>query len=389
MKILFTIHEYLDPNSGVAGSTLRLGREYQKLGHQVTYYSYDNLPQGLPSALKYLIFPLWVTIFLWGQNSKQKFDVIDAHTGDLWLWAKWLSKLQAHCPLLVTRSHGLEHIYDLQVRDDAAKGDLDLSWKYKLYRGGIHLWEVSQSLLHVDLVLTRNSEERKYVEEVIGIDPNRVRTIPYGIPDYLLDLPFESITDEATTIRIAQVSTFIPRKGIKFSIQALSSILSNYPNVEMSFLGTACRQCTDADEVYANFDPNVRDRISVIPRFDHKALPELLQNHHIKLFPSLSEAFGMALIEAMACGLAPIATAAGGPLDVIEDREDGWLVPLRDSKSIEIALEKLISDRAELNRLRQNAYHKAQTYSWKSIAQTNVSLYEEAFRYQTSSEKHT
>ena len=383
MKILFTIHEYLDPNSGVAGSTLRLGREYQKLGHQVTYYSYDNLPQGLPSALKYLIFPLWVTIFLWGQNSKQKFDVIDAHTGDLWLWAKWLSKLQAHCPLLVTRSHGLEHIYDLQVRDDAAKGDLDLSWKYKLYRGGIHLWEVSQSLLHVDLVLTRNSEERKYVEEVIRIDPNRIHTIPYGIPDYLLDLPFELITDEDTTIRIAQVSTFIPRKGIKFSIQALNSILSNYPNVEMSFLGTACRECPDADEVYANFAPDIRDRICVIPRFDHKALPELLQCHHIKLFPSLSEAFGMALIEAMACGLAPITTAAGGPLDIISDRYDGWLVPLRDSKSIEVALEKLINDRAELNRLRQNAYHKAQTYSWKSIAQTNVSWYEEALRYKS------
>ena len=384
MNILLTIHEHLDPNSGVAGSTLRLGQEYQKLGHQVTYYSYNNLPQGIPSALKYLIFPLWVTIFLWRENSKQKFDVVDAHTGDIWIWAKWLSKLQSHSPLLVFRSHGLEHIYDLQLKDDAARGDLRLSWKYRLYRGGVHLWEVTQSLRHADLVLMRNSEERKYIEKVIGIDPNKIHTIPYGIPDYLLDLPFELITDEDTTIRIAQVSTFIPRKGIKYSVPALNNILSNYPNVEMSFLGTACRECTDADEIYANFDLDVRDRISVIPRFDHKALPELLKDHHIKLFPSLSEAFGMALIEAMACGLAPIATATGGPLDVIEDREDGWLVPLRDSKSIEIALEKLISDRAELNRLRQNAYHKAQTYSWKSIAQTNIFLYEEAFNYKTN-----
>ena len=378
MNILLTIHEHLDPNSGVAGSTLRLGQEYEKLGHQVTYYSYNNLPQDLPSALKYLIFPLWVAIFLWVHNSKQEFEVIDSHTGDLWIWAKWLSKLQAHSPLLVTRSHGLEHIYDLQVRDDAARGDLNLSWKYKLYRGGIHLWEVTQSLRYADLVLTRNSEERKYVEEVIGISSDKVRTIPYGIPDYLLDLPFELITDEDKTIRIAQVSTFIDRKGIKFSIQALNNILSNYPNVEMSFLGTACRECPDADGVYANFNPELRDRISAIPRFDHKALPELLKGHHIKLFPSLSEAFGMALIEAMACGLAPIATAAGGPLDVVSDRQDGWLVPLRDSKSIEVALEKLIGDRTELNRLRQNAYHKAQTYSWKSIAQINISWYKGA-----------
>jgi glycosyltransferase involved in cell wall biosynthesis len=384
MNILLTIHEHLDPNAGVAGSTLRLGQEYQKLGHQVTYYSYNNLPKDIPSALKYLIFPFWVTIFLWRQNSKQKFDVVDAHTGDLWLWAKLLSKLQAHAPLLVTRSHGLEHIYDLQAKDDAARGDLHLSWKYRLYRGGVHLWEVTQSLRHADLVLMRNSEERKHVEEVLGISPDKIHTVPYGIPDYFLDLPFVSIADEDTTIRIAQVSTFIPRKGIKFSIAALNNILSNYPNVEMSFLGTACKQCTNVEEVYANFDLDIRDRIKVIPRYSHETLPELLKGYHIKLFPSLSEAFGMALIEAMACGLAPITTAAGGPLDIISDRHDGWLVPLRDSKSLEVALEKLIGDRRELNRLRQNAYHKAQTYSWRSIAQTNISWYQEAIKYKAS-----
>ena len=384
MKILLTIHEHLDPNSGVAGSTLRLGQEYQKLGHQVTYYSYNNLPQDIPSALKYLIFPLWVAIFLWVENSKQKFDVIDSHTGDLWIWAKWLSKFQAYSPLLVTRSHGLEHIYDLQVRNDAARGDLNLSWKYKLYRGGIHLWEVTQSLRHADLVLMRNSEERKYVEEVIGIGSGKVLTVPYGIPNYLLNLPFKLITDEDTTIRIAQVGTFIDRKGIKYSVRALNNILLNYPNVEMSFLGTACRECPDADRVYANFATDIRDRISVIPRFDHETLPELLRDHHIKLFPSLSEAFGMALVEAMSCGLAPITTAAGGPLDIIRDRHDGLLVPLRDSKAIEAALEKLICDRAELNRLRQNAYKKAQTYSWQSIARTNITWYEEALKHKTS-----
>jgi glycosyltransferase involved in cell wall biosynthesis len=380
MNILLTIHEYLDPNSGAAGSTLKLGQEYQKLGHQVTYFSHENLPKSLSSPIKYLIFPFWLAIYLWVQNPQQRFDVIDAHTGDIWLWAKWLSKLQAHSPLIVTRSHGLEHIYHLQVKDDAERGDLQLSWKYDLYRGSIHLWEVTQSLRYADLILVRNSEERKYIEKILGINPDKVRTIAYGIPDYFLNLPYQSLAEEKQTIRIAQVSTFIPRKGIQFSIPAINNILSRYPYVEMSFFGTACQQCPDAEQVYANFDLNVRDRIKVISRFDHNKLPELLKDHHIKLFPSLSEAFGMALIEAMACGLAPITTAAGGPLDIVSDRQDGILVPLRDGKAIETALEKLLGNCAELNRLRQNAYKKAQTYSWQSIAATNISWYEQALK---------
>ena len=384
MKILLTIHEDLDPNTGAAGSTLRLGQEYQKLGHQVSYYSYDDLPKSLPSSIKHLTFPLWVTNFLWVQNNKKQFDVVDAYTSDIWLWAKWLSKLRTNFPLLIARSHGLEHIYDLQVKEDVVRGDLDLNWKYGLYRGSIHLWEVTQSLRHADFILMRNSEEHKYAAEILDIELDKIYTAPYGIPDYFLNLPFKTLSDEDTTIRIAQISTFIDRKGIKFSVPALNNILSRYPNVEMSFFGTACRQCTSVDQVYADFAPEVRDRIFVIPRFDHETLPELLKDHHIKLFPSLSEAFGMALVEAMACGLAPVTTAAGGPLDIVSDRHDGLLVPLRDSKAIEAALEKLICDRAELNRLRKNAYQKAQSYGWQSIAKTNISWYEKALEQKKS-----
>lgn len=380
MKLLLTTHDYLNPNSGAAGSTLKLGQKYQKLGHHVTYYSYNDLPKSLPGNLKYFIFPFCVASFLWGQNSQKKFDVVDGNTGDLWIWAKWLSKLQANSPLLVSRSLGLEHIGHLQNKDDAARGDLSLSWKYYLYRGGIHLWEVKQSLRHADLIFLLNSEEHKYAVEVLGVSPDKVHIVANGIPDYLLNLPFEPITEENKTIRIAQVGTFIQRKGIKFSVPALNNILSRYPNVEMSFLGTMC----SADEVYANFNPNVRDRIKVIPRFKHETLPELLKGHHIKLFPPLSEGFGKALIEAMACGLAPVTTAAGGPLDIISDRHDGLLVPLRDSQAIEQALEDLITDRSQLNKLRQNAYHTAQKYSWQSCARERMSLYEEALERKTS-----
>ena len=77
----------------------------------------------------------------------------------------------------------------------------------------------------------------------------------------------------------------------------------------------------------------------------------------------------------MACGLAPVATATSGPIDIISDRQDGLLVPLRDSQAIENALEELIRDRSELARLRRNAYQTAQNYSWTDIARQNLALY--------------
>jgi glycosyltransferase involved in cell wall biosynthesis len=65
-------------------------------------------------------------------------------------------------------------------------------------------------------------------------------------------------------------------------------------------------------------------------------------------------------------------------MEVVRDGENGVLVPPRDRGAIEQALERLISDRPYLEKLRRNAYATAQKYSWQRIARDNLALYEAA-----------
>ena len=377
MKILLTIHEKLDPDSGSAGSTFKIGQEYQKLGHEVFYYSFDDLPLVLPEKVKELVFPQFVAAKIRQLVARHNIDVIDSSTGDVWFWDK-IFRSSSRSPIVVTRSHGLEQMKHLQDKEDAARGDLELSWKYRLYRGSVKLWEVGHSIQHADSVYLLNTQEKNYVVEHLGVEPNKAHVFPNGIPDYLIGLPTDSLfEDRDAPIRIAQISTYISRKGIKYSVPAINRILLRYPQVEMSFFGTQCQECPDASLVYQDFNPKVRDRISVVPRFKHAELSELLKGHQIKILPSLSEGFGKALIEAMACGLAPITTATPGPREIVRDCHDGLIVPLRDSEAIEQALEQLIGDRKYLNFLRRNAYKTAQKYSWRRTAAARIAVYEE------------
>ncbi|MEM7757808.1 MAG: glycosyltransferase family 4 protein [Cyanobacteria bacterium P01_A01_bin.40] len=378
MRILLSIHEKLDLNSGAAGSTLRIGKEYQKLGHEVYYYSFDDLPSIFPLKVKELVFPEFVAFKISQSIDKFNIDVVDASTSDAWLWAKVLRNLNKKAPVLITRSHGLEHIQHLQDMEEAIRGDLKLSWKYPLYRGSIQLWEVAESIKLADSVYLLNTQEKKYVVEHFEVNPDRAYIFPNGIPEYLINLPFKPLDHNAEVpIKIAQISTYITRKGIKYSSSAINNILNRYPQVEVSFLGTECPECPDVEQVYADFAPNIRDRITVIPRFNHEALPHLLKGHHIKLLPSLSEGFGKALIEAMACGLAPITTATSGPLEIVTNDHDGVIIPPRSSNAIEQALERLISDQIYLNSLRYNAYKTSQKYSWKTTAENRLSIYQQ------------
>lgn len=378
MNILLVIHHELDPNAGAPGSVIQLGRAYEQLGHSVQFYSFDHLPQWTPNIATGLLFPEFLAAHLIQHGSQQSLDVIDASTGDAWVWGSLFRHKQHQRPLLVTHSHGLEHTAHLELLAETRRGNQSLSWKYPIYRGGFHLWEVATSLRCADVALMLNQRDANYAVHQLGIPSDRVQLIANGIPDRFLNLTFESASlDPDTPIAIAQIGTYIPRKGIHYSIPALNTLLAHHPYLKLSFLGTCCSE----EQVYADFEPSLHGQIRVIPRYAHSDLPTLLKGHHILLFPSLSEGFPLALPEAMACGLAPIASAIPGVQEIVKHEENGILIPARDRNAIEAAVCRFIRDRAHLERLRQSAYQTAQTYSWNAIAKTRLAIYATALEH--------
>jgi glycosyltransferase involved in cell wall biosynthesis len=241
--------------------------------------------------------------------------------------------------------------------------------------GGIRLWEVARSLRRSDMVLFSNSPDLEYAVARLGVSRARAHVVPNGVPPPFLERPLEYSPPGADApIRIAQVASYIPRKGVKYGAEALNRLLRRHPRVEVSFLGTG----HDEQTVLRDLDPEIRSQVTVRPRFQRDELPELLKGHQIKLLPTTFEGFSVALIEAMACGLAPVTTSTAGSLEVVRDGSNGLLVPARDSKALEAALEKLIEDPVLLQRLRRGAYETAQGYSWPSIAERTLALYEQA-----------
>jgi glycosyltransferase involved in cell wall biosynthesis len=371
MNILMSCHYIGNVNAGAMGVTWRLVQEYERLGHTAKYFSLDSMLDWLHPLAKVVIFPEYVATRAWKEERSRRLDVVDASTGDGWVWS--LLRRGADRPVTIARCHGLEHIEHEEYLKEAQLGNLELSWKYWLYRGSIRLWEAAQSMRSADLALFLNQRDRVYAIERLGVQPDRAHIAANGISQSFLNRPLDPLPADGT-LRIAQVGTYIIRKGVHYGSPALNEILLCYPQVSVTFLGTECAE----EKVYADFSPEVRDRVLVIPRYPNDALPELLRGHHIKLFPTISEGFGIALIEAMACGLVPITTNTPGPLEIVREDHDALVVPCRDSEALVQAMERLIGDRPFLEQLRRNAYETAQRYSWSRIAQDNLTYYEKA-----------
>lgn len=375
MRILLTIHHELDPDSGAPGTTLRLAEEYQRAGHRVEVFGFGELlPGRLPEQARMVAFPWAVAARLARASRGPAFDVIDASTGDAWL----VGALRRAFPrgvreaLLVTRSHGLEHTMAERRRAEAASGGVPLSWKYPLYHGGWRLWEVARSLRSADLALFLNRHDLELAVGRLGVASEQAVLVGNGVSDRLLGSPPPGPSREHGG-RIAVMGSYIARKGITFTAAALNAWLPDHPGWEVTFLGTGVGR----DTVLVDYDAPLHHRITVVPRYANDELPQLLAGHQIHLFATLSEGWPKAAMEAMACGLAPVASDVPGPTSIVVDGQTGLLVPPRNPSAITSALDKLTSDHVLLDQLRRNAHRTAQGYSWRRVASERLDLYEE------------
>lgn len=75
-----------------------------------------------------------------------------------------------------------------------------------------------------------------------------------------------------------------------------------------------------------------------------KEMEKIFSQAHIVCLPSYREGVPKVLIEAAASGRPIVTTDAPGCREIVKDNENGFLVPIRDSKSLAVALKKLLDD---------------------------------------------
>ncbi len=126
----------------------------------------------------------------------------------------------------------------------------------------------------------------------------------------------------------------------------------------------------------ANGDLNA---VQFVGAVEHSRLPEHYRRADVVVNPSLSESFGMSLIEAMACGLPVVATAVGGMREVVVGGGTGLLCQAAKPDELAAAILRLLEDRPLAAAMGTAGRRRAEElYSWDCVAGQTLECYREA-----------
>lgn len=228
------------------------------------------------------------------------------------------------------------------------------------------------------VVAISSAIERDLLERV-GLERERVVRIASAVgatrfmPDATARARLEAAAGVAgDAVVLAVVAQLIERKGHALLFAELAALLRRCPNVYVVCFGRGRLEHSLARDVAAR---GLADHVRFLGFRDD--LPALLPGADLLVHPAEREGLGVALLEAASAGLATVACAAGGVVDVVEDEVTGLLVPLGDGAALRHAIERLVANPDERRRMGAVARERVLArFSVAEMVARHLELYE-------------
>lgn len=216
-----------------------------------------------------------------------------------------------------------------------------------------------------DVVLAVSTASAAALERAYGV--TGVEVVPNAAPSVP---PFERAIDSGE-VRCVYLGGFANQvKGGEVLVAALPPALASEPTLRATVAGPG-EPPADAAALFA-----AESRLEWAGWLGPAEKDALLRASECFVMPSLSEGMPMALLEAMAYGMAIVATRAGGIPELVEDDVTGLLVEPGDPEPLAAALTRLATDPDLRHRLAAAARERARALEPDEVATHIARLYD-------------
>lgn len=161
-------------------------------------------------------------------------------------------------------------------------------------------------------------------------------------------------------------------KGLDVLIEAIT-MLSNQNQVQLLVAGNAFGGEKKIKQMVESL--GIVEQVKFLGHVDRPELPNLMHRSDLMVFPSRNEAFGVAVIEALAAGLPVVASRVGGIPEILGSAKHSRLVPSNDPQEFARAIDLLLVSNATRQEIQSEGEAIANRFSVSRMISDLKSLY--------------
>ncbi len=370
MRILLLCHEHPPLGGGAGNAAAQTARQLAKFGDEVTFLS-SRMP-GLPqdeSINGYRLHRLDIRrasasgcdigelLRFARAGSAAAEDIVRQRMPDAVL--AYFTIPEGYIARRLRRRFALPYVVSLRGGDVPGFLSRELGRYQWLARPFIKaIWNDAADIVTNSVYLARLAE--KTTSRPITVIPNG-----YYTEDFTPGPPRRP----SDPVRLVFVGRLVYQKGLGLLLDALASVRDRRFHLDVVGDGP--------------LEPALRAKcaalgLNTLVSFKgwkkREELAELYRRSQVLVLPSLDEGLPNAVTEAMAAGLAIVASNAGGIPEAVTDGHNGYLFPAGDTAAIAAAIGKVLGSGDELDRLCRNSRERSRTWTWADAARSTSDI---------------
>lgn len=243
------------------------------------------------------------------------------------------------------------------------------------YESKLKMNIIQKNLNAADLICSTSEVMKKQTEKLLK-SPKAIYVTPFGI-DTSKFTPKTYYSDKVRVI--GTVKTLTPKYGISTLIKSFALLLdkvSSDEDLKLVIAGDG-PQRKELEELAKSL--NIDKRCKFLGKIPHDKVPEVLHTFDIfaALSESESESFGVAILEASACGLPVVVSDVGGLPEVVEDGVSGMVVQHNCPQEASEAFWKLYNDKEIRKEMGLSGIDRVdKVYKWEASYEKMLKVFE-------------
>jgi D-inositol-3-phosphate glycosyltransferase len=309
-------------------------------------------------------------VLRFAERARHRYDLIHSH-----YWLSGVAGLSLACEWdvpHVTMFHTVERLKQQQYGEGTASGTLNATRIE--YEGRI--------AASSDAIVVSTEHEREQLRRIYGLSPSALRIIPCGVDLRAFTPGCTAERQEARrTLALGSDPTLLfvgrldPIKGIDLLLESAAALRTP---ARLVVVGGNPDGDPEVERLRGRAaELGLAERVRFPGAVPQPDLVRYYRAADALVVTSRYESFGLAAVEALACGTPVVAAPVGGLPSIIRDGVNGLLVRWRGAEAYAERLDTLLSDAALRERLASNARRSVERYAWPRIGDRMRTLYGE------------